>query len=95
MSADTGIVLTIVAIGLCGCSSFREDLVPPTAGTTARAVDRYCTEMADLTDFRREFVGRVNDLTEVGDLSALDCDSDGRPDFGSGYGEDAPTGVVR
>lgn len=81
MGLGLGVVLTMMAIGLSGCSSFREDIVPPTAGTTARAVDRYCAEMAELTEFRVEFVGKVNELTEVGDLIAIDCDGDGEPDF--------------
>jgi len=81
MHIARGLVVTILVLGLCGCSTFREDIIPPTAGKTARAVDRYCTEMAGLIVFREEFVGKVNARTEVGNLTALDCDGDGEPDF--------------
>jgi len=64
-----------------GCSSFREDIVPPTASETAYAIDRYCLEMSGLMVFRKEFLYKVNELSEIGDLSAIDCDGDGKPDF--------------
>jgi len=87
MRIARGLLVTILVLGLCGCATVREDIIPPTAGKTARAVDRYCTEMAGLIVFREEFVNKVNQYTDVGNLTALDCDGDGEPDFGAGPAE--------
>jgi len=84
MGAGIGIVVAII-IGLAGtiegCKGFSEGVVAPSAQTAAEAVDRYCEERRDYPVSRQRWVTAVNERTESGFLSSLDCDRDGEPDF--------------
>lgn len=47
----------------------------------AKAVDLYCAAEGMFVDNRKARLAQVNALTRVGDMTALDCDGDGTPDF--------------
>lgn len=47
----------------------------------AKAIDLYCAAEGMFVDNRKTRLAEVNALTRTGDMSALDCDGDGAPDF--------------
>lgn len=47
----------------------------------AKAIDLYCAAEGMFVDNRKARLAEVNALTRTGDMTALDCDGDGVPDF--------------